>query len=252
MPDQTTLSPTQVLALVHEAFDAGDMDRAAGLVAPDAVDYTADDGTVPGTAEHVRAWDRRRRAFRGAAPDLVRTVRRSVESHDTVGELMVVSGTMQGRPFESSAIHIVRVRDGRIAQHWLVAPPFQPTRPVEPSPTDVVAAAAGAFLAGFPDDRPGYVAPDAVDHTVEDGTTPGTGEHIEAWERRRRALRARMSDVSVGIEHSIENGDTVGQLITVQGTLDGGPFASSGFHIVRVRDGRIVEHWAVAEPFPRP
>ena len=32
-------------------------------------------------------------------------------------------------------------------------------------------------------------------------------------------------------------------------TLDGRPLRFAGFHLVRVRDGKIVEHWAVAEPF---
>jgi ketosteroid isomerase-like protein len=248
MTDQTTLSPAEVLGLADDAFNDGDMDRAAGLVAPDAADYTANDGTVPGTAEHVEAWNRRRRAFASSIPDLSRTIHRTVESGDTIGQLMVIRGTMNGRPLESSAIHIVRVRDGKIAEHWLVAEPFQAAEPVSPGPAEVVRMATEAFLAGFPEEGSDVLASDAVDHSVDDGSVPGTREHVEAWERRRRALRDRMSDVTITIEQSIENGDTVGQLLTTRGTLDGGPFESCGFHIVRVRQGRIVEHWAVVEP----
>src|SRR5579859_4574166 len=52
--DQTTVSPTRTLDLVHDAYNSGDMDLAASLVAPDAVDHGAGDGTVPGSPEHVR------------------------------------------------------------------------------------------------------------------------------------------------------------------------------------------------------
>lgn len=245
----TTLGPTRVLELVHDAFDAGDMDRAAGLVASGAVDYGAADGTAPGTREHVEAWDRRRRAFRSAAPDLTRSIQHSIEAGDAVGQLMVARGTMDGRPFESSAIHIVRVRDARIAEHWLVARPLQPADPVSPTPTEVVRLATEAFLAGLPEGGADLVAPDAVDHSLDDGTVPGSREHVEAWARRRRALRARLADLDVTVEQSIENGDTVAQLVTTRGALDGRRFASRAFHIVRVREGRIVEHWAVGEPF---
>lgn len=241
MTDQTTLSPTEVLGLLHEAFNAGDLDRGAGFTAPDAVDHGATDGTVPGTREHVEAWDRRRRAFRGSISDFAVDVERSVEQGDTVGQLMRARGTRNGDPFAAFGIHIVRVRGGKISEHWAV---FEgPAAPVaSPSPTEVLRQATESFMAGFPAGGPTLVATDAVDHSE-----PGTP--VEAWEGRRRAFRARMADVSVRVEHSIESGDTAGQLVTTSGMLDGRPFRSSGFHIVRVREGKIVEHWAVAEPF---
>lgn len=241
MTDQTTVSPTRTLDLVHEAYNAGDMDLAASLVAPGAVDHGAADGTVPGTPEHLQGWDRRRRAFRASVPDLAVTPERSVENGDTVGQLMTARGTMDGRPFLGAGIHIVRVRAGRVVEHW-AAFEGRADQVVSPSPTDVLRQAIDSFLTGFPEGRPGLVAPDAVDHTFP-------GEPVEAWEARRRALRGRMSDVSVSVERSIEAGDTVAQLIETRGTLDGRPFRSAGFHIVRVRDGRMVEHWAVAQPF---
>lgn len=240
MTDQTTLSPTDLLGLLHQAMNAGDMDRVGAFTAPGAIDYGARDGTVPGSPEHVAAWDRRRRAFRGSITDFAVTVERSVEHGDTAGQLMVARGTVDGRPLEGAGIHIVCVRDGRIARHWAV---FQGRgdQVISPSPTEVLSQATRSFLAGFPPGSPSWVAPDAVDHTAE-------GEPAKAWEGRRRALRVRMSDPSVSVERSIESRDTVGQLIVTSGAIDGRPFRSAGFHIVRVRDGKIVEHWAVAEP----
>jgi ketosteroid isomerase-like protein len=240
--DQTTLSPTRTLDLVHQAYNAGDMDLAASLVAPGAVDHGAADGTVPGTPEHVRGWDRRRRAFRSSVPDLAVTVERSVENGDTVGQLMTARGTMNGTPFMGSGIHVVRVREGKVVEHWAAFGGRAADQVVSPGPAEVLRRATEAFLAGFPEGRSGFVSPDAVDHTFP-------GEPVEAWEERRRALRGRMSDVSVSVLHCIEAGDTVAQLIETRGTLDGRPFQSAGFHIVRVRGGEIAEHWAVAQPF---
>jgi ketosteroid isomerase-like protein len=241
MTDQTTLSPTELLDLMHDAFNAGDMDRVAGLSAPTAVDYGAANGTVPGSPEHAAAWDRQRRAFRSSLADFETRVERSIENGDTVGQLLRVRGVMNGRPIEASGIHIVRVRDGKVAEHWGV---FEGAAQevASPSPTEVLHRATESFLAGFPAGGPRLVAPDAVDHS-------DPGDPVEAWEGRRRALRARMSDVSVTVEHSIESGDAVAQLVVTAGALDGRPFRIAGFHIVRVREGRIVEHWAVAEPF---
>lgn len=243
MSDQTTLSPTGVLDLLHHAFDAGDMDRVAGFTGSGAVDYGAADGTIPGSREHVAAWDRRRRAFRSSISDFGVRVEQSVENGDTVGQLMVAHGTIDGRPIAASGIHIVRVRGGKIVEHWAVfeGPAGGVTSPT-PTPTEVLRRATASFLAGFPEGGGGLVSPDAVDHSA-------AGERVEAWEGRRRALRARMSDPTVSVERSIESGDTVGQLIVTSGALDGRPFRFVGFHIVRTQEGRIVEHWAVAEPF---
>lgn len=241
MTDQTTLGPADLLGVLHDAFNAGDMDRVAGLTAPGAVDHSADDGSVLGSAEHVAAWDRRRRAFRSSISDFAVTVERSVERADTVGQLMVARGTANGRKLEASGIHIVRVRGGKIVEHWAVFE-GQEHHVTPPGPAELLRQATESFLAGLPDGGPGFVAPDAVDYTE-----PGAG--AEVWKGRRRALRARMSDVSVTVERSIESGDTVGQLILTSGALDGRPFRSAGFHIVRVREGKITEHWAVAEPF---
>jgi ketosteroid isomerase-like protein len=115
------------------------------------------------------------------------------------------------------------------------------------SPSEVVRLATEAYYAG--DHSEHYVAPDAVDHTIENGTVPGTPEHIEAWRRQRDAFRESAEDVRMTVEKVIERGDTVGRLCTVRGTVDGRPFAVPAMDIVRVRDGMIVEHWAISAPF---
>lgn len=114
-------------------------------------------------------------------------------------------------------------------------------------PSEVVRFATEAFNAGDLDNR--FVSPDAVDHSVVDGTVPGSREHLEAWERRRSAFRDSASDLSVTVERTIEVGDTLARLVTVRGTLNGRAFEVPSMDMVRVRDGKIVEHWAVAAPF---
>lgn len=114
---------------------------------------------------------------------------------------------------------------------------------------EVVRLVTEAVMAGGGDlGRAFYIAPDAADYSVVDETVPGSEEHAEAWQRRRLAARAAVSDLSLTTERVIENGDTVGRVFTIRGTLNGRPFEQVGMDMVRVRDGRVVQHWAVREP----
>ena len=66
-------------------------------------------------------------------------------------------------------------------------------------------------------------------------------------------------DLEVTTEHSIEDGEWVANRYTIRGTHTGGyfgrpptgrPFETTGLDMVRVHDGRAVEHWTFAEPLP--
>lgn len=114
------------------------------------------------------------------------------------------------------------------------------------SPGEVVRLATEVFNAGG--GRGDYLAPDAIDHTVMNGTVPGSPEHVAEWRRLRAAFRQRARDLHVTVEQVIENGDTVGRMCTVRWTENGRALSRPSMDIVRVRDGRIVEHWAVAAP----
>jgi ketosteroid isomerase-like protein len=83
---------------------------------------------------------------------------------------------------------------------------------------------------------------------MRNGTVPGSAEHVEAWRRLRESFRNSAEDVHMTVDQVIERGATVGRLCTMHGTLNGRTFARPTMDIVRVRDGMIVEHWAVAPP----
>lgn len=127
MTDRSSLSPTEVVRLATDAFNAGVDDLS--FIAPDAVDHSAIDGTLPGSPEHIEAWARRRRAFREAASGVSVTVERVVAATDSVARVLVTRGTINGERFESIGIDMVRVRDGQIVEHWAVAAPIEATPP---------------------------------------------------------------------------------------------------------------------------
>jgi predicted ester cyclase len=77
------------------------------------------------------------------------------------------------------------------------------------------------------------------------------------WRRKWEQMRAGCPDMEVITEHSVEDGEWVAHRYTIRGThtgdLFGQPptgerFETRGMDMVRVRDGQLIEHWAVAEP----
>jgi predicted ester cyclase len=77
------------------------------------------------------------------------------------------------------------------------------------------------------------------------------------WRRKWEQMKAGSPDMEVTTEHSVEDGEWVANRYTIRGThksdLFGQPptgerFEVRGMDMVRVRDGQLIEHWAVAEP----
>lgn len=98
-------------------------------------------------------------------------------------------------------------------------------------------------------------SPDLVEHQFG---LSGTGQ--EAIERVKAAIRdvhATIPDLSFTVEDAVESGDTLWSRVRVRGTASGAFFGPpSGrpvditvVDIVRVIDGRIVEHWGVPDRF---
>jgi predicted ester cyclase len=96
------------------------------------------------------------------------------------------------------------------------------------------------------------LAPDFIDHAARPGSPPG-GEGVKAY---IVALLRAFPDLNISINRQIAEGDLVVTHGTYSGTMTG-EFAgmppsgkqmiSDGIHIVRVRDGKLVEHWAVVD-----
>jgi|tagenome__1003787_1003787.scaffolds.fasta_scaffold20783761_2 predicted ester cyclase len=124
MADMTkTLGPAEVSRKVTEALTAHDVDAGLALVDPDAIDHSAPPGTPPGLGGWRQKWEE----MIGAFPDLAFAYEQSVEEGDTVANRYTMSGTQAsqfmgipsgGRRFEVMVLDMVRVRDGKVIEHW--------------------------------------------------------------------------------------------------------------------------------------
>jgi len=99
-----------------------------------------------------------------------------------------------------------------------------------------------------------YLAPDVVDHTPMPGTAPGADGVRQVFEM----LWSALPDMRVEIHDQIAEGDKVVTRKSFQGTqqgeLFGVPPTEKEVHldlidIVRVADGRIVEHWNIIDSY---
>lgn len=118
----TEANKALVRRFVDDVFVAGRMDAVDDLVAPDFVPHSWP-GTGPGPDELKRAMTR---VFAGLSE-----VSMAIEDVIAEGDRVVVRLTAQavhsgqfmgmpasGKAYSISEIHIFRVRDGKIAEHW--------------------------------------------------------------------------------------------------------------------------------------
>lgn len=92
------------------------------------------------------------------------------------------------------------------------------------------------------------LAPDVVDHYSLPGLPPGR----EGWNMNRKILRTAFPDCHWHEEDLFAEGDRVVVRATLRGTHlgdflgippTGNAITVSNIHIVRMADGKIVEHW---------
>ncbi len=111
------------LRLQREGFGNGDLSVVDELVAPDIANHTALPGSPPGR-ESVKTTIRWIHStfsdVRYEPQDIFstgdRVALRSLMSGTHTGEFMGHPGT--GKRFTSQQIHIFRMQDGKIAEHW--------------------------------------------------------------------------------------------------------------------------------------
>jgi len=108
--------------LMEEVFNGGNYDVADQLVAPDFLNHEASEG--PRRPEGFKATAR---WLRGAFPDLHTVLHEIVAEGDLVVGRITVSGTHRGefmgaqptgRRFSVQHLHMYRVADGKVAEHW--------------------------------------------------------------------------------------------------------------------------------------
>ena len=99
-----------------------------------------------------------------------------------------------------------------------------------------------------------YLSPDVLDHTPMPGVAPGADGVSQVFQM----LWAALPDMRVKIHQQVAEGDTVvtrkSFVGTQHGELFGVPPTGRSVHldlidIVRVADGKIVEHWNIVDTF---
>jgi ketosteroid isomerase-like protein len=96
-------------------------------------------------------------------------------------------------------------------------------------------------------------SPDFVEHQY--GFLPPDASSVKG---RIATLHGAFPDFSMNIEELVSSGDTVWGRMTARGTQEGqfGPIPPTGkrieisvIDIMRFKDGRLIEHWGVADQF---
>jgi predicted ester cyclase len=114
---------TKLQRIPLEILNEGNLGLIEELFAPDFVNQTPAPGLAP-TRDGFKQWTL---ALRTAFPDIHYTVDDSIEAGDKVVTRVSASGTMRGdfagmpatnKHATWSEIHIVRVADQRVVEHW--------------------------------------------------------------------------------------------------------------------------------------
>src|SRR3712207_3394221 len=112
-----------VRRLLEEDISRGDEAVAAAIIHPDFIDHTNPPGMQHGLAGHLAIV----RLFRAAFPDQWRQIEDLVAEGDKVVARTTMRGTQRGAFFgipptgkavEMTGVHVMRIADGRIAEHW--------------------------------------------------------------------------------------------------------------------------------------
>jgi predicted ester cyclase len=120
-----------------------------------------------------------------------------------------------------------------------------------PGPSAVVRAIIAARQENDLETGLRFIAPESLDQ--------GHRATREDWRQKWEQMRAGCPDMEVITEHSVEDGEWVANRYTIRGTHAGDFFGQpptgehfkvTGMDMIRVRDGQLIEHWAVAEPLP--
>lgn len=102
-----------------------------------------------------------------------------------------------------------------------------------------------AVLCGDFDTALTFIAPDAVDHSP----LPGAPTGHAGWRRKWQELVVNAGQIRTTVAQRVAAGDTVATRYAVH-AADTGQLIGFGLDMLRVADGRIVEHWGLPLPVP--
>ena len=265
-------SPEDVARRWFDAVNRNDDNALASLVAPDVVDHSGLSQAHGQGREGHRGLVRQ---LRTALPDW----RSRIESITVDGDLVTIRHTGRGglprgygnifggdagQPLEFEMVSTVRVRDGKIVEHWANSGPFGTKGGVAASPAspDALRQIAGRWFDAI--NRGDVEALDElVDYHVVDhsGLSSRHGYGCHGHKQLIRELRNTIPDWRSQIQSMTVDGDTVTIRHTGSGTpppelssiTGAGPTRGRiDFEMVstvRIANGKIVEHWASKGPF---
>jgi len=267
------------------AWDAGDVEGLGALAVADIVDHQALPGTEPG----VEGMKQLNGMLKAAFPDRSTEIHHLLAEDDRVAALHTVRGTHSGefmgmpptgRSFEVTSIHIVRVADGKLAEHWgmldqgnmmmqLGLVPMPPgTESWRPPPTRPQVSSGGtgdpdshrkmmggmiaAIREGRLDDVLARGHGDVVDHAA----IPGQAAGKEGVRWRFEQLFGGMSDPEFTVQTGVGDGPFLSQAYTFTATHTGHlmgmpptnkPFRINAIDFVLIEDGTMREHWGLID-----
>ena len=103
-----------------------------------------------------------------------------------------------------------------------------------------------SFQSGRRGEGPGLIDDDVIDHR---GGTVGDHHGLAAWREDREHMYDGLSDVSVTVEQNVASGEFSTNRYTLRATHDatGRRYEVTGIDMVRVKNGKLVEHWALMD-----
>jgi predicted ester cyclase len=276
-----------LLRAFHDAGDRGDLIALAGLLAADAVDHDP----LPGYDASAAGISQSFALLHSAFGDLTSHLPATLADGDRVATVQQLCGTHQGefmgipptgRRVAATAIHWMRITDGRVSEHWglldmwsiraqLAGPEPGMTRsiPLQRSGEGVTVYRPGS--ASPPRENKSYmrsamelvnsgalrtfgalIHSDCIDHTPPAG--PGLGR--VGWQQRLAELTGAFTSASFSVQDQTAEGDLVSSRYEFTGRHTGGyaglkptgrPVCVTVMDMVRIRDGQIVEHWGLAD-----
>jgi predicted SnoaL-like aldol condensation-catalyzing enzyme len=244
----------------YAALNRGDLGHLDRVVRPDLVQH------YPAIADGRSAFRAYHAELRKQNPNLRFTVKRTIAQND----LVVVHSHFVGKPGDAGVakVNLFRLDRGMIAEHWELNEAVRPqgigndmfstlssprTSQSLPFATDTESARLGraAFdeIVNQPDDD---LRLKALDRYIGDNTYyqhfPDVPNGTEALQQFLHAAYAAQPDYRANVKTVVAEGDLVAVFVHLEKLFD--MENGVGADLYRVRDGKLLEHWAVIEPTP--